>query len=77
MEIVADMKKWRLLASIFQLCIGVAAVAAYIVIAFHDELLGKWTVTLVLAIAFIGLGIIGIADWVKEKKTGGNAEVSK
>lgn len=64
------MKKWYLLSSIFQLCIGVAAVAAYIILAFNDEPLGKWTVTLVLAIAFIVLGAIGVADWVKEKKRG-------
>ena len=62
------MKKWRLLSSIFQLCIGVAAVAAYIVIAFNGEPLGKWTVTLVLAIAYVVLGAIGIVDWLKQKK---------
>ena len=58
------MKKWRLLSSIFQLCIGMAAVAAYIVIALNHEPIGKWTVTLVLAIAYIVLGTIGIADWI-------------
>lgn len=66
------MKMWRLLSSIFQLCIGVTAVAAYIVIALNNEPLGKWTVTLFLAIAFIVFGTIGIADWVKEKKNDEN-----
>lgn len=65
------MKKWHLISSIFQLCIGIAAVAAYVAIANGGEPIGKWTVTLILAIAFIILGAIGIADWIKEKKRGG------
>ena len=62
------MKRWPLIAAIMQLCIGTAAVAAYIVIAIGGEPLGKWTVTLILAIAVIVLGATGIADWVKEKR---------
>ena len=62
------MKKWPLIAAVMQLCIGIVAVAAYIVIAIGGEPLGKWTVTLILAISFIVLGIIGITDWVKEKR---------
>ena len=62
------MKKWPLIAAIMQLCIGIAAVAAYIIVAVGGEPLGKWTVTLILAIAFIVLGAIGITDWVKEKR---------
>lgn len=62
------MKKWPLIAAIMQLCIGIVAVAAYIVIAIGGEPLGKWTVTLILAIAFVVLGVIGIVDWVKEKR---------
>ena len=62
------MRRWPLVAAIMQLCIGIAAVAAYIVIAIGDEPLGKWTVTLILAIAFIALGVIGITDWTKEKR---------
>ena len=59
------MKKWSLVAAIFQMCVGIAAVAAYIVLAVNGELLGKWTVTLLLAIAFVVLGIKGIVDWKK------------
>ena len=62
------MNKWRLVSSILQLCVGIAAVAAYIIIALNNDPLGKWTVTLVLAVAYIVLGIIGIADAAKEKK---------
>ena len=62
------MKKWPLIAAFMQLGIGIAAVAAYIVIAIDGEPLGKWTVTLLLAIALIVLGAIGIVDWVKGKR---------
>ena len=61
------MKKWPLISSIFQLSVGTAAVVAYAVLAFHGEPMGKWTITLLLAIAYIVLGIIGIADWRKQK----------
>lgn len=62
------MKRWPLIAAIMQLCIGITAVAAYIIVAVGREPLGKWTVTLILAIAFIVLGAIGIVDWVKQKR---------
>lgn len=61
------MKKWPLISSIFQLSVGTAAVVAYAVLAFQGEPMGKWTITLLLAIAYIVLGIIGIADWRKQK----------
>ena len=59
------MSKWRLFSSIFQIVVGIAAIIAYIVIAASGEPLGKWTVTLLLAIAFVVIGAIGIADWKK------------
>ena len=61
------MKKWPLVSSVFQLVVGIAAVAAYVVLAQSGEPVGKWTVTLLLAAAYIVLGIIGIIDWRKEK----------
>lgn len=62
------MKNWLLIASVFQLCIGIVAVAAYVVIALGGEPLGKWTVTLILAIAYIIMGVIGIINWKKERE---------
>ena len=61
------MSKWRLFSSIFQIVVGIAAIIAYIVIAASGEPLGKWTVTLLLAIAFVVIGAIGIIDWNKSK----------
>ena len=56
--------KWRLFASIFQLVVGVMAILAFaILIANGEENMIKWTVTLILAIAFVVLGIVGIIDY--------------
>lgn len=63
------MKKWNLFSSVFQLIIGVLAIVAYVFVAASGEPLGKWTVTLVLAIAFAVLGVIGIVDWKKSNKS--------
>lgn len=59
------MSKWYLFSSIFQVVVGIAAIIAYIVIASAGEPLGKWTITLVLAIAFVIMGVIGIVEWKK------------
>ena len=61
------MNKWRLLSSVFQIVVGIAAIIADVVIAVSGEALGKWTVTLLLAIAFVVIGVIGIIDWNKSK----------
>ena len=59
------MRWWNLFAAIFQIVVGIAAIVAYVIIAASGEALGKWTVTLLLAIAFVVIGAIGIADWKK------------
>lgn len=62
------MSKWQLFSSIFQMVVGIAAIIAYVVIAAAGEPLGRWTVTLILAIAFVIIGIVGIVDWKKGNK---------
>ena len=59
--------KWQLFSSIFQLIIGIFTVVAFLIIGFSDEELTKWIITLILAIAFIILGFIGIIDYKKNK----------
>ncbi len=59
------MKIWYLFSAIFQIVIGIAAIVAYIFIAVSGEPLGRWTITLILAIAFVVMGIIGILDYTK------------
>lgn len=56
------MGKWQLFSSIFQLIIGTMAIIAFIVIAILGEDLTRWIVTLILAIAFVVLGTIGIIN---------------
>ena len=62
------MKKLNLFAVIFQIVVGIAAIIAYIVIAASGEPLGKWTITLLLAIAFVVMGAINTIDYVKSNK---------
>jgi uncharacterized membrane protein HdeD (DUF308 family) len=62
------MKNGRLLSSVLQLCVGLAAIIVYIIVEDRNELLVKWTVTLFLAVTFIIRGAIGIATWIKSKK---------
>ena len=62
------MKKWNLFAAIFQIVVGIAAIIAYIIIATSGEPLGKWTITLILAIAFVVMGVINTIDYVKSNK---------
>lgn len=61
------MNNWNLFVSIFQIVVGIAAIIAYVLIAVSGEPLGRWTITLLLAIAFVVIGIIGLVDWKKTK----------
>lgn len=59
--------KWKLIASIFQLVIGIVAVVAFVLVGLSGENMAKWIVTLILSIAFVVLGIIGILDYRSTK----------
>ncbi len=59
--------KFNLIASIFQLVIGVAAVLSFVILGSGGENMSKWIVTLILSIAFVVLGIIGIIDYKSNK----------
>ena len=59
------MKKRHLFASIFQIAVGVAAIIAYIVAVASGEAFSKWTFTLILAIGFVGMGVIGVIDFLR------------
>ncbi|MBQ7038638.1 MAG: hypothetical protein IJN61_05995 [Clostridia bacterium] len=60
--------KWVLFSSIFQLVIGITAIVAYIVVVASGELISKWTITLLLAIAFVIMGVVGIIEWNRANK---------
>lgn len=55
--------KWQLFSAIFQLIVGIAAVISFVILGFSGENMTRWIVTLVLAIAFVILGIVGIVDY--------------
>ena len=54
---------------IFQIVVGIAAIVAYIVVAASGEPLRKWTITLILAIAFVVMGVINAIGYLKSNKT--------
>lgn len=58
--------KWKLFASIFQLVIGILAIASFVIIASSGENVTRWIVTLILSIAFVVLGIVGIIDYKRK-----------
>ena len=62
------MKKRNLFAAIFQIVIGIAAIVAFIIVAASGDPIGKWSVTLILAIAFVVMGVIGLVDYVRPKR---------
>lgn len=59
--------KWNLIASVFQLVIGIVAILAFVFVGLSGENMAKWIVTLILSIAFVVLGIIGILDYRSTK----------
>lgn len=59
--------KWNLFASIFQLVIGLLAVAAFIILVIGGEDIRRWIITLILSIFFVAQGIIGIINFSSKK----------
>lgn len=62
------MKKRNLFVAIFQIVVGIAAIVAFIIVAASGDPIGKWSVTLILAIAFVVMGVIGLIDYVKSNR---------
>ena len=61
------MKKWRLFSSIFQLIIGICALVMAIILLANGENVTKWIVTVLLSVAFVALGIVGIIEYRSDK----------
>lgn len=60
--------KWKLIIPVGQIVVGLAAIAAFIVIAVNGGPLGKWIPTLLLAVGYVVVGIIGLMDYMSQKK---------
>ncbi len=59
--------KWNLISAIVQLVVGIAAIVSFFVIWRSGEDMTRWIVTLLLSIAFVALGVIGIMDYRSKK----------
>lgn len=59
--------KWNLAASVFEVIIGVLAVIAFFIISASGEDMGKWIITLLLAVAFVVIGVLGIIGYKSSK----------
>lgn len=59
--------KWKLISSIIQIVVGILAIVAYVMLGLNGESMTRWIVTLILSIAFVVLGIIGIIDYKTQK----------
>lgn len=59
--------KWDLISSIIQLVFGILAIIAFIILAINGEFIVRWIITLLLAIAFVIIGIIGIMNYKSKK----------
>ncbi len=57
----------NLILSIFQLVVGILAIVAFAIVGSGEENMTKWIITLLLAIAYVVLGIIGIIDYRSKK----------
>ena len=55
--------KLSLISSIVQLVFGTLAIVAFIILLITGEDISKWLITLLLAVAFAIIGIIGIIEY--------------
>ncbi len=55
--------KLSLISSIVQLVFGTLAIVAFIILLITGEDISKWLITLLLAVAFVIIGIIGIIEY--------------
>lgn len=59
--------KRNLIVWIFQLVIGMLAIVAFTVVGLGGENMVKWIITLILSVAYVVLGVIGIIDYKSNK----------
>ena len=58
--------KWYLISSIFQALVGLVAIFFFIILAINGEVMTRWIITLLLAVGYVVIGIIGIIDYIKK-----------
>lgn len=60
--------KYNLISSIIQVIFGLIAIIAFIILCITGNFEIRWSISIILAIAFIIIGIIGIIDYKKNNK---------
>ena len=60
--------KFNLFTSIFQLIVGLLAIVSFIILWANGEVVTKWIITLVLAVVFVILGVVGVIDYISARK---------
>ena len=59
--------KLSLLSSIVRLVFGILAIIVFIILLINGEDMSKWIITLLLAVTFVIIGIIGIVDYKSKR----------
>ena len=57
--------KWYFIGSIFQFLVGFISIIFFIILAMNGEDMRRWIITLLLAVSFSIIGMIGIIDYIK------------
>lgn len=55
--------KFGLISSIIQLIFGMLAIVSFIILVINKEDISRWVITLLLAVALVIVGIIGIINY--------------
>ncbi len=59
--------KLSLISSIVKLVFGILAIIVFIILLINGEDMSKWIITLLLAVTFVIIGIIGIVDYKSKR----------
>ena len=59
-------KNFSFIASIFEIVVGIFAIAAFIVLAINGEAMLKWIIALVLAVILMIAGLLGIIKYCRK-----------
>lgn len=59
--------KLSLISAIIQFIFGMLAIVAFIILLINGEDIYKWIITLLLTVAFVIIGIIGIIDYKRNR----------
>ena len=59
--------KRNLFVSLFQLIVGILAIVVYVFLGLSGENIVKWSITVILTVAYVILGVMGILEYKNNK----------